>query len=90
MNKYLILQHPGTNSVYYSTSGKIALAELKIAIPKLKINCDNIEILEIANIRYLSFKTENKIMENELKIISRLSFIFALFEMIKISSSMIK
>lgn len=77
--KYLILQNPGHNRVYYSQADKLALAELKIACSRLSVPCSDIEIIEIADIRYLSFNTNEELIEKDLAILSRLSFIFAIF-----------
>lgn len=77
---YLILQHPGHNRVYYDSSDKLARAELNLAIEKLSIPCSSAEIIEIEGIRYLSFSTQKVLTESDLKIISRLSFLFALFQ----------
>ena len=63
MIQYLILQHPGHNRVYFNLSGKLALAELKIASQKLNANCYEIEIIEIKGVRYISFKTDIEIKE---------------------------
>lgn len=78
--KYLILQNPGHNRVYYNSAGKLALAELEIATTRFSSTCTNIEIVEIESIRYLSFETESNLSENDLEIISRLSFIFAIYK----------
>ncbi len=77
--KYTILQHPGHNRVYYNSADKLAIAELKIASEQLSVTCNNIEITEIGNVRYLLFETDNALSENDLQILSRLSFLFAIF-----------
>lgn len=76
---YLILQHPGHNRVYYNAADKMALAELQLACNQVSVECTNIEIKVIEDIRYLSFSTEKKINDEDLELISRLSFVFALF-----------
>lgn len=78
--KYLILQNPGHNRVYYKYSNKLALAELKISCSKLSINTHSHKIEEIQGIRYLSFQSESVLKNSDLLIVSKLSFIFALFE----------
>ncbi len=83
MNRYLILQHPGHNRVYYNLSGELALSELKIASQRLNVICDAIEIVEIQNVRYLSLTTEGEITEYDLQLLSRLSFVFAIFKVEK-------
>ncbi len=80
MHSYLILQNPGHNRVYYNLSGELALAELKIASRKLASNCEKIEITNINNIRYLELHTKKEITPSDLEILSKLSFVFALFK----------
>ena len=77
--KYLILQNPGHNRVYYNSSAKLALAELNIACCKLSVDFEKIDIVEIEGIRYLSFRTNEPLSDNDIRIISRLSFIFAFY-----------
>ncbi len=82
MYKYAIMQDPGHNRVYYKESQKLSFAELKLACQKFKNECYNIQTITIAEIRYFSFEMDNKVNEKELFILSRLSFIFAIFEVI--------
>lgn len=84
MHTYLILQNPGHNRVYYNLAGKLALAELSIASSRLTVECTNISIKQIAEIRYVSFECDAELKDTDLQIISRLSFVFALY---KLSSS---
>lgn len=81
MNTYLILQHPGHNRVYYNLSDTLALAELKIVSSRLNIPSNEIEIIDIKGIRYLSLSTNGEISESDLELLSRLSFVFALFKL---------
>lgn len=81
MKKYLILQHPGHNRVYYNVAGELALAELTIATKRLQVTCTDIGIEEVANVRYLALSTDDAITNDDLAILSRLSFVFAIFEM---------
>lgn len=76
---YLILQNPGHNRVYYLSSEKMALAELQVACSKISTKVTFFEIKELAGIRYLSFETDAELTNNDLELISRLSFVFALF-----------
>ncbi len=85
MNKYLILQNPGHNRVYYNLAGKLALSELKIASQKLDIVCKDIEVAEVEGIRYLSISCEKELTPFALEIISRLSFIFAIYKLDKLN-----
>ncbi len=77
--RYLILQNPGHNRVYYKSADKLALAELSIACKEMNCVCSDVSIKEIENIRYLSFTTDDNLSQIDIDIISRLSFVFALF-----------
>jgi hypothetical protein len=81
MKTYLILQHPGHNRVYYTAAGLLALAELKIASNSLSIRCNNIQMLDIQGVRYLSFTADESVADSDLELLSRLSFVFALYEL---------
>jgi len=76
---YLLLQHPGHNRVYYNASDKLALSELNIACFNMDCECENVSIIEIAGVRYLSFETESELSLHDLQMLSRLSFIFAFY-----------
>jgi SAM-dependent methyltransferase len=78
---YLILQNPGHNRVYYNLADKLARAELELACTRLENKASDVEIVLLSGIRYLSFKYDGKLSENDLGVISRLSFVFALFEL---------
>lgn len=79
--QYLVLQHPGHNRVYYNSADKLALAELEIACSKFSVSCKEIKVVEIENIRYLSFETKELLSENDFQILSRLSFVFAIYSL---------
>lgn len=81
MHRYLILRNPGHNRVYYQQSNRLALAELKIACRRFEEKCQHIESVTLANVAYLSFETKKPVSGHALRILSKLSFIFALFEM---------
>lgn len=84
---YIILQNPGHNRVYYNTADTLALAELQLALQKLNLSTKEPSIVTFADIRYLSFETTDALTENELKLLSRLSFAFALFSVEKQSEN---
>lgn len=83
---YLILQNPGHNRVYYNLSDKLALAELKITTKILSGNCTELKVAEIEGIRYLSFDVEKELSEADFDLISRLSFVFAIFKVDEIDN----
>jgi len=80
MHRYVILQNPGHNRVYFKESAKLAVAELMIACGRFENRCQNIAWLTLANVPYLSFETATPMSTDELRILSKLSFIFALYE----------
>ena len=78
---YLILQHPGHNRVYFNSADKLALAELKLASRRLSsYPKEEPNVVRIEDIRYLAIETQVELIESDLEIISRLSFVFALFK----------
>lgn len=85
--KYLILQYPGHSWVYYINSDKLAIAELTLALEKASISFNSIQVETIQNVRYLSFETEKILKNADLDILSRLSFVFAIFEQVKLEDS---
>ena len=80
MLRYLLLRNPGHNRVYYLESEKLALAELTLTSKRFDQPCDHIESINIAGINYLSFTVAQSLSETELKWLSNLSFIFALYQ----------
>lgn len=85
MNTYLIMLNPGHNRVYYDQAGNLALAELTIASQRFEGRCTNIEAVSIADVSYVAFTLPEQISSNDLQIVSRLSFIFAAFELRKVN-----
>jgi len=79
--QYLILQNPGHNRVYYNVAAKLALAELEIAGAQLTAKCLEISIVTIEDLRYISLETQNELSEEDMNLVSRLSFVFAIFEL---------
>lgn len=82
--KYLILENPGYNRVYYSSSDKLALAELNIAVDKCSIKCEKLEIIKVEGVRYISIDSSDHFTNSDLQILSKLSFIFAIFRAVEV------
>ena len=59
------------------------MAELQIACSRLQSKSEKIQAEEVANVRYLTFEVESELNESDIKILSRLSFFFALFQLVK-------
>jgi len=81
MLNYLLMKETGHNLVYYNESMKLSISELKVANKKLNNTLENIEVLKIADIDYIKFSKKTVLDENEVSLISKLSFVYALFEM---------
>lgn len=58
---------------------KLALSELNLACQRLSSPVKDIKDESIVGIRYLSFSSKNSLTDNDLLVISNLSFIYALF-----------
>jgi len=81
MNTYLILQNPGHNRVYYNLAGPLALSELTIACNRLSTKCSDIKAIDLAGVRYLSISCQEELSHEDIAILSRLSFVFAIYKL---------
>ena len=81
MPGYLIMRNPGHNRVYYDQADKLALAELKLAALRFQQTCSDIKVLDLEGVGYLHFSVPMALGAEEVAIVSRLSFIYALFQM---------
>lgn len=81
MKDYLILMDPGHNRVYYEQSQELSIAEMDICIKRLDAKVHARGKRSIAGINYLFFTTDHSLSSKDLLYISRLSFIFAIFEL---------
>lgn len=81
MPKYAVMQNPGHNRVYFNASGKLAQNELS-ALFSENINniIDNIKEENFGGIEYITFESQNELSESDLILLSRLSFVYAIFE----------
>lgn len=82
---YAILYNPGHNRVYFETSLKLAISEFNIVAQKLSTKYENVQHQNIYGIDYLTFHTNNELSHSDIKIISDLSFVYALFKIEHIS-----
>jgi len=86
MNKYAILANPGHNRVYFESSKKLAIQELSIVLSNdlnnltCEYNISEIKEEYISNIFYLTFLSEKELDETIISKLSRLSFLYALFQ----------
>lgn len=79
MPRYLILQDPGHNRVYFNASLSMALAELS-ALCRARGWQSAIDV-ELAGIRYLQFDAVNPLSTDDCKAIAQLSASYALFSL---------
>ncbi len=80
MATYALLGNPGHNRVYFKQSQKLSVGELQLALPHLSQTCRDIRVEEIGGIIYVVFSSEKPLTEKDFEILSRLSFVYALFE----------
>lgn len=78
---YAILYHPGHNRVYFETSLKLSVSEFQIAAQRFHTGYDGLCRRNIGGIDYLAFQTREDLSPEDIKIISGLSFVYALFQM---------
>ena len=77
---YGILCNPGHNRVYFEASLKLSISEFCIVSRKLSVECENPQHEEICGVDYLTFQTKGELSVGDKRIISVLSFTYALFE----------
>jgi len=77
MIKYAVLQNPGHNRVYFNSSGKFAKNELFALFTE---SISDIKEELFGNIEYITFSSKNKLLEEDIILLSRLSFVYAIFE----------
>lgn len=77
---YAILCHPGHNRVYFEESRKLVLNEFALAAAKMSSVIANTRLQSIAGIQYLLFEAGKDLIAADLKLLSQLSFIFALYK----------
>ncbi|HML49305.1 MAG TPA: hypothetical protein PKE04_21410, partial [Clostridia bacterium] len=79
MQTYAILCHPGHNRVYYEAAKKLALAELTVLTRNLSVPCQAPRWEDIAGIGYVAFSAEAALPHADWRLLSRLSFAYAMF-----------
>lgn len=87
MLEYAILLNPGHNRVYFDASKKLSLLEFKISSEILSKKVLEFCFKDILGIEYLVFKTDDEILEEDIIIISRLSFTYGIFQLIKLEDN---
>lgn len=77
MYKYAVMQNPGHNRVYFNSSGKLAKNEL---FALFENNISEIKEEMLGGVEYITFEKESLISEEDIILLSRLSFVYAIFE----------
>ncbi len=85
---YAVLYNPGHNRVYFETSLKLSISEFNIAAQKLSTAYENVQHQNIYGIDYLTFQTDNELTQSDIRIISDLSFVYALFKIENINDEL--
>ncbi|MCL2400250.1 MAG: hypothetical protein FWC91_10990 [Defluviitaleaceae bacterium] len=80
MPTYAILQNPGHNRVYFKSSRALAQIEFKLAGEKMTATPINLREEIIGAVPYLLFDMESQLIEEDIALCSRLSFVYAIFE----------
>ena len=80
MPTYIILQNPGHNRVYFKAARTLALLELELACKKMSVNPANLREEVIGGLPYLLFDAESSITKLDILWLSRLSFVYGIFE----------
>lgn len=87
--KYALLANPGHNRVYFEESKKLAEAELGLALPCLSVPCGLIAPAVLGGIHYLTFTAEAVLTASDISVLSRLSFVYAIFRLMKINDEVL-
>ena len=78
---YGLMANPGHNRVYFEASKVMALAELELACRQFDVPCGNVSAMDVEGIHLVTFRAEAPLSEADLRWVSRLSFVFAVFRM---------
>ena len=82
MAAYAILLNPGHNHVYFEAAKQLALAEFSFVSQCLTVECSDILVRDISGIPYLVFHTQGTLVLNDIHLLARLSFAYALFSIL--------
>ena len=77
---YAILSNPGHNRVYFETSLKLSVSEFNLISQKISVECGNVQIQILFSIPYLTFETNSELTQSDIRVVSDLSFVYALYK----------
>jgi len=87
MKSYAILLNPGHNRVYFKSSAALAESELAVAAQQMSSAPCDIVLKQIAAVDYLTFSAESALTPGDIEILSNLSFVYAIFEIMTIGGN---
>lgn len=79
MYRYAVLANPGHNRVYFEAAVQMARAELALALPRLCAPCGDISREIFGGVPYICFSSEAPLTPADARLLSALSFTYALF-----------
>jgi len=77
---YMLMLNPGYNRVYYEESKRLCLCEFNIALAKVTVACSDVRLEKVSSVCCLAFTAEEKLEAKDITVLSRLSFVYAMFE----------
>ena len=82
---YGIMANPGHNRVYFESSKMMALGELEIASRCFQAKCTDYLSIQVEGIFLHTFIAEAPLEDEDLRLLSRLSFVYAIFILMPLS-----
>ena len=82
MPEYAILLNPGHSRVYYESALALSACELEAAAVRMDAPFSEIKIRDIGGVSYICFSSAERLNTADVKAVSRLSFTYAIFELI--------
>ena len=79
MSQYALLCNPGHNRVYFQAAEQLSLGELNLALSRFSTPCEKGKVQEFGKVRYFTFTAAAPLKEQEIQLLSRLSFVYAIF-----------
>ncbi len=80
MPLYAILLNPGHNRVYFEAAKQLSSAEFAFVSQSLSVPCADVDVKDISGIPYLVFTAASPLTAEDIRLLSCLSFAYALFE----------
>ena len=85
--KYAVLSNPGHNRVYFETSLKLSISEFGLVSQRISVECNNVQNQTLFGIPYVTFETDRELSQSDIKIVSDLSFVYALYKVVMVDDN---